>query len=336
MRWLQPEFWQWLSWDFRVWFNAAPAVGFIANTFIKMEEIRLTRKQKIGRWLIILASIPALIIIVFLFSVLFNGIYSLANGGKFFSQPDNMGGSQFLYEVLQNFILFFSVLLWTWIFWMKIQKNSFVSIGFYRNAGWIKEIILGFVAGIGLLGSVFLVLLATGNIQINSIEFHPASLATNLIVFLFVGFNEEMITRGYLMGSIKKLSNKVFALVLVAVLFSLMHIFNDNFSLVPFLNIFLAGILLGVVYVYTERLWFAISLHFTWNFFQGPVFGSQVSGNVTDGTLIHLTKTGNSLITGGDFGFEGSLLMTFLMIAAIFIIGFHYYKRQNKKAETQF
>ncbi len=301
-----------------------------------MEEIQLTRKQKIGRWLIILASIPALVIIVLLFSVLFNGIFSLANGGKFFSQPDNIDGPQFLYEVVQNFILFFSVLLWTWIFWMKIQKNSFVSIGFYRNAGWIKEIILGFVAGIGLLGSVFLVLLATGNIQINSIEFHPASLATNLIVFLFVGFNEEMITRGYLMGSIKKLSNKVFALVLVAVLFSLMHIFNDNFSLVPFLNIFLAGILLGVVYVYTERLWFAISLHFTWNFFQGPVFGSQVSGNVTDGTFIQLTKTGNPLITGGDFGFEGSLLMTFLMIAAIFIIDYHYHKTQNKKAETQF
>lgn len=301
-----------------------------------MEEIQLTRKQKIGRWLIILASIPALVILVLLFSVLLNGIYSLASGGNFFSEPENTGGSQFFYEVLQNFILLVSVVLWTWIFWMKIQKNSFVSIGFYRNAGWIKEIILGFVAGVGLLGSVFLVLLATGNIQVNSIEFHPASLVTNLVLFLFVGFNEEMITRGYLMGSIKKLSNKVFALVLVAVLFSLMHIFNDNFSLVPFLNIFLAGIFLGVVYVYTERLWFAISLHFTWNFFQGPVFGSQVSGNVTDGTLFQLTKTGNSLITGGDFGFEGSLLMTFLMIAAIFMIGYHYHKTQNKKAETQF
>lgn len=301
-----------------------------------MEEIQLTRKQKVSRWLIILASLPALVIILILFSGLFNGIFSVANGGNFFSQPDSIGGSQLLYEVLQNFILLVSVLLWTWIFWMKIQKNSFVSIGFYANAGWIKEIILGFVAGVGLLGSVFLVLLATGNIQVNSIEFHPASLATNLVVFLLVGFNEEMITRGYLMGSIKKLSNKFFALVLVAVLFSLMHIFNDNFSLVPFLNIFLAGIFLGVVYVYTERLWFAISLHFTWNFFQGPVFGSQVSGNVTDGTLIQLTTTGNSLITGGDFGFEGSLLMTFLMIAAIFIIGYHYHKTQNKKAETQF
>lgn len=295
-----------------------------------MEEIQLTRKQKIGQWLIILASIPALVIIVLLFSVLLNGIFSLANGGKFFSQPDNIGGPQFLYEVVQNFILLISVLLWTWIFWMKIQKNSFVSIGFYRNTGWMKEIILGFVTGVVLLGSVFLILFITGNITVDTIEFQPASLATNLVIFLLVGFNEEMITRGYLMGSIKKLSNKVFALVLVAVLFSLMHIFNDNFSLVPFLNIFLAGILLGVVYIYTERLWFAISLHFTWNFFQGPVFGSQVSGNVTDGTFIQLTKTGSPLITGGDFCFEGSLLMTFLMIAIIFAIGFYYRKMPDK------
>jgi hypothetical protein len=300
-----------------------------------MEEIQLTRKQKIVGWLIILASIPAFIIIVLVFSALFSGIFSLANGGAFFEPAYKIEEHNFINLVLQNLIFTISVLLWVWIFWVKIQKNSFNSIGFYRNQGWIKEIIIGFGTGVVLLGSVFLILLATGNIQVESIEFHPASLAVNLVAFLLVGFNEEMITRGYLMGSIKKLSNKVFALVLVAVLFSLMHIFNDNFSLIPFLNIFLAGILLGVVYIYTERLWFAISLHFTWNFFQGPVFGSQVSGNVTDGTFIQLTKTGNSLITGGDFGFEGSLIMTFLMIAIIFALGFHYHKAQNKKAETQ-
>lgn len=297
-----------------------------------MEEIQLTRKQKTGHWLIILASIPALVIILLFFSVLLNGIFSVANGGGFFESAGNVESIQFIKSNLQNFTLLVSVLLWTWIFWMKIQKSSFVSIGFSRETGWFKEIILGFVTGIVLLGSVFLILLVTGNIQVESIGFHPASLVTNFVAFLLVGFNEEMVTRGYLMGSIKKLSNKVFALVLVAILFSLMHIFNDSFSLVPFLNIFLAGILLGVVYIYTERLWFAISLHFTWNFLQGPVFGSQVSGTVTDGTFIQLTKTGNPLITGGDFGFEGSLLMTFLMILIIFVIGSHYHKAQNKKS----
>lgn len=294
-----------------------------------MEEIILTRKQKIVGWLIILASIPAFIAIVLVFSTLFNGIFSLANGGAFFESGNQIEGHNFTNLILQNFTFTISVLLWVWIFWIKIQKNSFVSIGFNRNAGWIKEIFLGFVTGVVLLGSVFLILLITGNINVDNVEFHPASLSVNLVAFLLVGFNEEMLTRGYLMGSVKKLSNKVFALVLVAVLFSLMHIFNDNFSLVPFLNIFLAGILLGVVYVYTERLWFAISLHFTWNFFQGPVFGSQVSGTVTDGTFIQLTKTGNPLITGGDFGFEGSLIMTFLMIAIIFALSFHYHKKQK-------
>ena len=148
-------------------------------------------------------------------------------------------------------------------------------------------------------------------------------MATNLIVFLFVGFNEEMITRGYLMGSIKKLSNKVFALVLVAVLFSLMHIFNDNFSLVPFLNIFLAGIFLGVVYVYTERLWFAISLHFTWNFFQGCVFGSPVSGNIMSQSSLLLEKPHDGMtswLTGGSFGFEGTVFCSVIYLITILAI----------------
>lgn len=98
-----------------------------------------------------------------------------------------------------------------------------------------------------------------------------------------------------------------------------MHIFNPNFSLIAFLNILLAGILIGSTYIYTRNLWFAIALHLFWNWLQGPILGFEVSGGRLGGTLLSLELSEENIINGGTFGFEGSILCTALMIIAIVI-----------------
>lgn len=292
-----------------------------------MDLQNLTTKQKVVQWLIIFSAIPVFIILVMILSTLTTGFYMIFNGYGFFESPQNITSGGDLLDILQNLTGTMATVSLVLIYWVAIQKNSFRSIGFMLDKGWLKEIILGLSMGIVLLGLTFVFLLLIGQIHIENIKRAPGTLLKYLVMFLLVGFNEELLTRGYLLGAMRKLVNKYIALVLVAVLFSLMHIFNDNFSFIPFLNIILAGILLGVVYIYTGRLWFAIALHFSWNFIQGPVLGSQVSGNVTKGTVLEITSTGNPLFTGGDFGFEGSLLMTVLMIILILVLGIHYRKR---------
>ena len=59
-------------------------------------------------------------------------------------------------------------------------------------------------------------------------------------------------------------------------------------------------------------------MHLTWNFFQGPVFGYEVSGFHTQSIITQEIK-GNPIITGGEFGFEGSILATVISIIMIII-----------------
>ena len=102
-----------------------------------------------------------------------------------------------------------------------------------------------------------------------------------------------------------------------------MHLGNSNMSMVPLFNLFLAGLLLGVYCIHKNNLWFPIGAHFTWNYFQGPVLGFEVSGNEVESLFIQ-RLSGSDIITGGDFGFEGSIILTVLMIAGIVYVHRRY------------
>lgn len=120
--------------------------------------------------------------------------------------------------------------------------------------------------------------------------------------------------------------NKYVALIVSSILFSLMHGFNPNIDLFSLFNIFLAGILLGLSYIYTKNLWFPIALHLSWNLFQ-TIFGFNVSGQDSY-SLIEFSIYENNLLNGGDFGFEGSILSVISMI--ITIIGIWIYYNREK------
>lgn len=85
------------------------------------------------------------------------------------------------------------------------------------------------------------------------------------------------------------------------------------------LNTFEAGILFRVAYVVSRNLWLPIAIHFAWNFMLGPVLGLSVSGqNPFPVTWQLLKMEGPSLLTGGNFGLEGSIIVT---VTTAMIIG---------------
>ncbi|MDP3912929.1 MAG: CPBP family intramembrane metalloprotease [Bacteroidota bacterium] len=145
-------------------------------------------------------------------------------------------------------------------------------------------------------------------------------------LFVFVAFSEELLLRGYVLNNLMKSMNH---LIVLAVMFSLIHIFKNNFSWIGFWNIFLAGILLGLPYIYTKSLWLPIALHFSWNFFQGIVFGFNVSGHVTY-SIFTQTRTADTIWNGGKFGFEGSVLSLVFQIVAILALWWYYSKKSEQ------
>lgn len=214
--------------------------------------------------------------------------------------------------------LMFSV----WIFRRYIDKKSILSLGFAFNK-YKNDFIYGMIWGLGLISFGFFILWTLDYLTIESIKFLPFSMLGYIVLFFIVAINEEVMVRGYLLNNLSESVNKYIALIITASLFGLMHLGNSNISLVGIVNIILAGILLGIYYVHKQNLWFPIGVHFTWNLFQGPVLGFEVSGEKTASIIVQNIQ-GNELLTGGEFGFEASLLATILMIIAILIIHFQY------------
>ncbi|BCJ37406.1 hypothetical protein Athai_49090 [Actinocatenispora thailandica] len=65
--------------------------------------------------------------------------------------------------------------------------------------------------------------------------------------------------------------------------------------------------MLTAAYVATRKLWVPIGLHFGWNYAEAAIFSTEVSGNGGNQGLLDATMHGPALITGGEFGPEGSL-----------------------------
>jgi hypothetical protein len=154
---------------------------------------------------------------------------------------------------------------------------------------------------------------------------------------VIVALNEEILMRGYILNNLMDSMNKYWALLISATIFSVLHGMNPNISFLAIINIMLAGIILGSSYIFTRNLWFPISLHLFWNFFQGPVLGYSVSGMKID-SVFKVTLLGNTTVNGGQFGFEGSIVCTVLLIPAIILtMGYYmeFFKKTEKSVVTQ-
>lgn len=138
-------------------------------------------------------------------------------------------------------------------------------------------------------------------------------------------------TRGLMLHTLMQGMNKYLALLIVSLIFGAMHLLNDNVTWLSFLSISLAGIFLGISYVHNLSLYFPIGLHFAWNFFQGAVYGFEVSGHQVHGLVSH-TVSGPEVITGGPFGFEGSIIALPIIILAS--VAIHFWYKTSEQIQT--
>lgn len=211
-----------------------------------------------------------------------------------------------------------------------LDHRPFSDLGFsLRGRG--KDLLYGLLMAVLLYAIGFGLSLLLGVVRVTGVQFEPMQLLGSFCFFILVALAEELMIRGYVLGCLLRTRmNKFLALFLSSILFACLHLFNPNVAWIPMLNLVLAGILLGVAYLYTRNLWFPISLHLFWNWIQGPLLGYEVSGNQLGRSLLSLQLSGNTLLSGGTFGFEGSILCTGLMVIFILsLIGWFERKSRN-------
>jgi len=223
---------------------------------------------------------------------------------------------------VQLSIIYFMSMLGTvgivWLFRKKADKKTFTSIGFIKGS-IRKDLIFGCALGFVIMLVGYTVLILTKQIEYVDIQFNAVNLMNCFGLFAFVAIAEEVFARGYILNNLMVSFDKYVALVISALIFSAMHIANSNVNIIGLIIIFLSGIALGLPYIYTKKLWFPIALHFSWNFFQGPIFGFNVSGIEIPTLLVTKYNTAN-IWNGGKFGFEGSVVSAVLLVLAILLI----------------
>ncbi len=198
-----------------------------------------------------------------------------------------------------------------------------VRLGEGRPAGelgvrpFLPETLAGLAIGGLIMAAIIAALAVAGMVTIETVP------VTHISASLKESIQSAVIEEALLRLVIFRLLWRAFgvwpALALAAVLFGALHLGNPDATLFSAICL-LAGEGIGAgLYMLTGRPWLSIGMHAGWNFNQGWIFGSAVSGVGTfaGGPLVTRPVEGFApFLSGGRFGPESSLFSLIISLAA--------------------
>ena len=174
--------------------------------------------------------------------------------------------------------------------------------------GMGRELGTGIIIGTGLYTACILLLMVMGIYKIDGLN--PVSyLLPALALPLSSGIFEELLFRGVLFRIVEEWLGSWISLVVSSLVFGLVHLMNPAATVMGAVFISVeAGVLLAAAYMLTRRLWMSMGFHIAWNYTQSGVFSGTVSGGYVEPGLIKPVVDGPTLLTGGGFGVESSVI----------------------------
>ena len=192
------------------------------------------------------------------------------------------------------------------------------------NERWFKELCLGGLIGSALMLIPALILGIFGWVdwQWNPIGF--SSLLSSLLLFAGVAATEELLFRGFVFQRFISGLGTWIAQLITAAFFLLTHLNNPGMTgsikVMASINIFLASIMFGLVFIRTRRLAMPLGMHLMANWMQGGILGFGVSGTEQSGLLRPVLGEAPTWLTGGQFGLEASIVGLICLVATLILI----------------
>lgn len=215
----------------------------------------------------------------------------------------------------------------TVIYWVWVRLAAKRPVYELTGEGWLAEFGTGLLIGALMISAVVGTLFFMGYYTVDGVQFTPQILLA-LCIGIGPAFAEEVVFRGFALRLLSKTTGSWLALVITSLIFGLMHASNPHVTLLQSILLGLsAGLLLGAAYFVTRRLWLPIGIHLTWNFLQGGIYNSDVSGTGFSGGLLKGTFNGPEFWTGGKMGVEGSIVSIGLTIALAVVFVIIAYRR---------
>ncbi|MBU9728378.1 CPBP family intramembrane glutamic endopeptidase [Diplocloster modestus] len=210
------------------------------------------------------------------------------------------------------------------ITWRSVMKRPAREMGLSSAGPVKKDCCVGMLLGIVSCTIVFFIIITAGGGHVVSLVPRITGPGVMwIIVFVLVAFGEEILNRGFIMGALRRTRNIYFIVLVPSVIFGLLHLMNPNVTFLSVLNIILVGILFSYMYIKSGNIWMCIGYHFTWNTFQGVIYGMPVSGLNIPG-FITTEFTHDNILNGGGFGVEGGILTTIVILLGFLFVRYYY------------
>ena len=291
----------------------------------------------------VLAIIPAAVIISR--STFFHDIIDTAQNLR---EPTEIVTTVFdlfgLFMAHPAFILFmglgYYVLIATYFVKVRFfEKNKIATMGLNTTLKkGVFDYLEGMLLGLVMMGAVVLLLVVSGTAEIGDIGIPEGS---RFLFFIYIlmwipqGFSEELMFRGYMMPRLAPRFGKAFAVFFSSLLFGIFHAANRGFTVIALINLVLIAVAYALICLYKDSILMTAAAHSVWNFAQGNLFGLEVSGNSSAASILHASydKGAASILSGGEFGPEGSIFVTIISLITIGIV-FFLLKRKAAKTVT--
>ena len=124
--------------------------------------------------------------------------------------------------------------------------------------------------------------------------------------FIVQGAAEEILSRGWMMQVIGARYKPWLGVLISSLLFAILHWGNRGITPLPVINLIFFALFMALFVMKVKNLW--------------SVCGLSVSGTGEKVTLFDLNTYGNTFISGGGFGPEGSIITTVVMLTGILLL----------------
>jgi CAAX protease family protein len=213
------------------------------------------------------------------------------------------------------------------LLWRLVDRRRLADMGLDITKAPRKRWLRGALIAVLMMGFVVLVgytLIDGATWDVNSDPLRAVlALVGGLVGFAIQGPAEEILFRGYILENVRRQWGLPHALIVSSLTFSLLHLSNPAFGVLPFINLMLFGLgtALYRVYIDADQLWGVFALHTMWNWLQQVVFGLPNSGIASAPEYALFSVSPNTSLPGpfwgGGFGPEGTLAASLVLLALI-------------------
>lgn len=208
------------------------------------------------------------------------------------------------------------------IYCKVFEKRKLSTLGFKKNNA-LLEYLAGMLVGTGIFSAAVGICLVTGALEYKGMYENIAWSYVGLyfLGFLLQGMSEEVIFRGYLTVSLSRRVPVAVAVGISSVIFACAHLGNSGISVLAFINLSLFGAFAAVYMLKRGNIWGVCAVHSLWNFVQGNLYGIRVSGMQNMDSILEMSSVESKvLINGGEFGLEGGLAVTVVLVIGIIVL----------------